>query len=206
MSTWRTRDLVGAAGARRVVHVGGAGCALARALAAADRTARQEVIELDPDVVELARRHLGLRRAPGLRVRVGDGRALLARRPDGSADAVLVDAFVGARVPRHLVTAEALADLARVARLAAVNVVDAKPLSDAAAIAAGLASAFGFTYALGASAVLAKRRGGNVVLAGSHYPLPLERLRARAAAGPLAGSRARAGGDAGVRRRRAALA
>ena len=40
----RMRDLVGAAGARRVVHVGGAGCALARALAAADRAARQEVI------------------------------------------------------------------------------------------------------------------------------------------------------------------
>jgi spermidine synthase len=178
----RMRDLVESAGARRVVHVGGAGCALARALAAADPSARQEVIELDPGVVELARRHLGLRRAPGLRVRVGDGRALLARRPDGSADAVLVDAFVGARVPRHLVTADALADLARVTRLAAVNVVDTKPLSDAAAIAAGLASAFPFAYALGASAVLAKRRGGNVVLAGSHDPLPLDRLRARAAA------------------------
>jgi spermidine synthase len=178
----RMRDLVEAAGAHRVVHVGGAACALARALAAADRSARQEVIELDPEVVELARCHLGLRRAPGLRVRVGDGRALLARRSDGSADAVLVDAFVGARVPRHLVTAEALADVARVARLAAVNVVDAKPLSDAAAIAAGLAAAFPYAYALGASAVLAKRRGGNVVLAGSHDPLPLDRLRARAAA------------------------
>jgi hypothetical protein len=69
-----------------------------------------------------------------------------------------------------------------VARLAAVNVVDAKPLFDAAAIAAGLAAAFPYAYALGASAVLAKRRGGNVVLAGSHDPLPLDRLRARAAA------------------------
>src|SRR5215207_4310790 len=178
----RMRDVVLAVRARRVVHVGGAGCALARALAAAHPDRRQEVIELDGDVVELARRHLGLRRAPGLRVRVGDGRALLARRPDGSADAVLVDAFVGARVPRHLVTAEALADAARVAGLAAVNVVDVKPLSDAAAIAAGLAAAFPYAYALGASAVLAKRRGGNVVLAGSHDPLSLDRLRARAAA------------------------
>jgi spermidine synthase len=177
----RMRDLVEAAGARPVVHVGGAGCALARALAAGDAGARQEVIELDPAVVELARAHLGLRRAPGLRVRVGDGRAVLARRPDGSADAVLVDAFSGARVPRHLVTAEALADLARVARLAAVNVVDAKPLRDAAAIAAGLAAAFPHVLALGAAPVLAKRRGGNAVLAGAHDLPPLERLRARAA-------------------------
>ena len=134
----RMRDVVVATGARRVVHVGGAGCALARALAAAHPDHRQEVIELDGDVVEVARRHLGLRRAPGLRVRVGDGRALLARRLDGSADVVLIDAFVGACVPRHLVTAEALADLARVAGLAAVNVVDSRAMLDAAAIAAGL--------------------------------------------------------------------
>jgi spermidine synthase len=178
----RMRDVVLAAGARRVVHVGGAGCALARALAAAQPGHRQEVIELDGDVVELARRHLGLRRAPGLRVRVGDGRAVLAGRPDGSADAVLIDAFVGARVPRHLVTTEALADLARVSRLAAVNVVDARPMDDAAAIAAGLRGAFGDVIALGAAPVLAKRRSGNVVLVGAHELPPLDRLRTTAAA------------------------
>ena len=79
-------------------------------------------------------------------------------------------------------TADALADLARVARLAAVNVVDAKPLRDAAAIAAGLASAFPHVLALGAAPVLAKRRGGNIVLAGAHDLPALDRLRARAAA------------------------
>jgi hypothetical protein len=184
----RMRDLVEAVRARRVLHVGGAGCALARALAAASPDHRQEVVELDPAVVELARGHLGLRRAPGLRVRVGDGRAVVAGRSDGSVDAVLVDAFVGARVPRHLVTAEALADVARVAGLAAVNVVDARPLADAAAIAAGLRSAFPHVLAIGAAPVLAKRRGGNVVLAGSHTPPALERLRARAAADPSPGT------------------
>jgi hypothetical protein len=178
----RMRDVVLAAGARRVVHVGGAGCALARALAAAEPGHRQEVIELDGDVVELARRHLGLRRTPGLRVRVGDGRAVRAGRPDGSADAVLIDAFVGARVPRHLVTAEALADLARVARLVAVNVVDTRAMDDAAAIAAGLCNAFAHVIALGAGPVLGKRRGGNAVLVGAHEVPPLDRLRASAAA------------------------
>jgi spermidine synthase len=178
----RMRDVVLATRARRVVHVGGAGCALARALAATHPDHRQEVIELDGDVVELARRHLGLRRVPGLRVRVGDGRALLARRPDHSADAVLVDAFVGARVPRHLVTAEALAGLARVAGLAAVNVVDSRAMDDASAIAAGLRDAFPYAFALGSAQALAKRRAGNVVLVGTHKPPPLERLRASAAA------------------------
>ena len=70
----------------------------------------------------------------------------------------------------------------RVAGLAAVNVVDTRPLDEACAIAAGLRAAFPHVLALGAAAVLAKRRGGNVVLAGAHAPPPLERLRARAAA------------------------
>ncbi|MGZ6643781.1 MAG: spermidine synthase [Solirubrobacteraceae bacterium] len=181
----RMRDLAEAIRARRVVHVGGAGCALARALATADPRRRQLVAEVDADVLELARAHLGLRRAPGLRVRHGDGRALLAAEPDASADAILVDAFVGARVPRHLVTAEALADAARVLAprgALAINVVDVAPLADARAIAAGLCDAFATVAALGAPATLRARRGGNVVLLAAHGSLPLERLRVRAAA------------------------
>ena len=148
----RMRDVVEVAGARRVLHVGGGACALPRALAAAHPDHRQEVVEVDPAVVELARRHLGLRRAPGLRVRVGEGREVLARRGPGSADAVVVDAFVGARVPRRLVSAAALAACARVvapAGVVAVNVVDSPPLDEAAAIAAGLAAALPHVFALG---------------------------------------------------------
>ena len=77
---------------------------------------------------------------------------------------MLVDAFVGAQVPRHLVTAEALADLARVAGLAAVNVVDARPLGGAArdrGRAAGGVPAR--DRARRRAGVLGKRRGGNVV-------------------------------------------
>jgi SAM-dependent methyltransferase len=183
----RMRDLVEAIGARHVVHVGGAGCALARALAAAHPDHRQEVVEVDPAVLQMARDHLGLRRTPGLRVRTGDGRAILADRGDASVDAVLVDAFVGARVPRHLVSAEALADLARVLApggAAAINVVDVRPLDETAAILAGLAAAFPHATAIAERPVLSRRRGGNVVLVGSHAALPLARLRASAAADP----------------------
>jgi spermidine synthase len=183
----RMRDLVEALRARRVVHVGGGACALARALVAGDRTRRQDVVEVDADVLALAREHLGLRRAPGLRVRHGDGRAFLAGRRDGSADAILVDAFVGARVPRHLVTAEALADAARVLApggALAINVVDAPPMPAARAIAAGLLEAFAVVAGLAAGPVLRGRRAGNVVLVAAHGPLPLERLRARASADP----------------------
>ena len=119
---------------------------------------------------------------PGCKVRVGDGRATLAGRPDGSADAVLIDAFEGALVPRHLVTAEALAELARVAGLAAVNVVDARDMGDARAIGAGLQAAFPHVLALGPGPALARRRSGNVIVAGDHALPPLDRLRAALAA------------------------
>jgi spermidine synthase len=183
----RMRDLVEALDARRVVHIGGAACTLARALAAADPARRQVVAEVDGAVLDLARAHLGLRRGPGLRVRKADGRSLLAARADDSADAILVDAFVGARVPRHLATAEALADAARVLApggALAVNVVDVPPLEDVRAIAAGLRETFAVVAALGGGPVLRGRRAGNVVLIAGHAPLPFERLRARAAADP----------------------
>jgi spermidine synthase len=183
----RMRDIVEALRARRIVHIGGAGCALARSLAATDRTRtrRQEVIEVDADVVALAREHLGLRKLPGLKVRIADGRAHLASRPDASADALLIDAFVGARVPRHLATSAALSDAARIvapAGVLAINVVDAPPMDDVRAIAAGLREHFATVAALGAGPVLRGRRQGNVVLVAGHGPLPLERLRVRAAA------------------------
>src|SRR4051812_49076457 len=183
----RMRDVVEALRARRIVHVGGAGCALARALVASDRaqTRRQHVVEVDPDVVALAREHLGLRKAPGLKLRMADGRAWLAGRDDASADALLIDAFVGARVPRPLATRGALTDAARVVARGgalAINVVAPPPMDDVRAIAAGLRETFATVAALGAGPVLRGRRQGNVVLVAGHGPLPLERLRVRAAA------------------------
>src|SRR4051794_13872918 len=181
----RIRDLVEALRARRVIHVGGAGAALARALAAGDPDRRQQVVEVDDAVLELAREHLGLRRGPGLRVRRAAGRAFRAGCADRSADVIVVAAFVGARVPRHLATAEALADAARVVTTGgalAINVVDAPPMDDVRAIAAGLRETFATVAALGGGPVLRARRQGNVVLVAGHGPLPLERLRVRAAA------------------------
>ena len=165
--------------ARRVLHVGGGACALPRALAAEDPAGRQEVCEVDADVLALAREHLGLRRMPGLRVRQAEGRAFLAMQADGSWDAVVVDAFVGALVPRELITVEAIADLARVAPLALVNVVDDRGARDVRLIAAGLATAYPRVWSLGG-------RAGNNVVAGSRVPPPvdLDRVAAAVAADP----------------------
>ncbi|MCW3015639.1 MAG: methyltransferase protein [Solirubrobacterales bacterium] len=172
------RIVLNAVRASRVLHVGGAGCALPRALAAADVGTRHEVVEIDPVVLDVARRHLGLRRMPGLKVRVGDGRERIAARAGDSADAIVVDAFVGARVPRHLVTVEAFADAHRVAPLMLVNIVDTRSLIDTRAIAVALASAYPQIAALGSRGL----RGGNMVLIGAAFTPPLDRIAARAAA------------------------
>jgi spermidine synthase len=163
--------------ARRVLHVGGGACALARALAADDPDGRQEVCEIDPGVLGVAREHLGLRRTRGLRVREGDGREFLAVQDDSSWDAVVIDAYVGASVPRRLVTVEALADVRRVAPLAMVNVVDNRAARTIRSVAAGLAVAYPRVWTLGG-------RGGNTVVVGSASHLDLARISARAAADP----------------------
>jgi hypothetical protein len=171
------RIVLRAAHARRIVHVGGGACALARALAAEDPDGRQQVCEVDPMVLALAREHLGLRRIPGLRVRVAEGRRFLAGQPASSWDAVVIDAFIGAAVPRRLITVEALADVARVAPVALINVVDDRSARVVRAVAASLSVSYPHVCALGA-------RAGNTILAGATAKLELERIAALAVADP----------------------
>ncbi len=169
------RIVLRAARARRVLHIGGGACALPRALAAEDPDARQEVCEVDAAVLKVAREHFGLRRVPGLRVRHAEGRAFVAAQERASRDAIVIDAFVGAAVPRRLVTRQALADVARVAPLGLVNVVDDRSAREVNAVAAGLALAYRHVWALAS-------RAGNTVVVGSATALDLDRIAAKAAA------------------------
>lgn len=171
------RIVLWAAHARRVLHIGGGACALARALAADDPNSRQEVCEVDGEVLAVAREHLGLRRMAGLRVRQAEGRTFLAAQHDRSWDSVVIDAFVGAAVPRALITVQALNDVARVAPLVLINVVDDRLARALRVIAAGLTLAYPRVWALGA-------RTGNTVLVGSVASLSLDRIGAEAAADP----------------------
>jgi spermidine synthase len=170
------RIVLRTARARRVLHVGGGACALPRALATEDPGGRQEVCEVDAEVLELAREHLGLRRMPGLRVRRADGRAYIAGQGRASWDAIVIDAFAGAAVPRRLITAEALGDVARVAPLALVNLVDDRSAREVRAVAAALATAYPRVWTLNA------RGGGNTIVGAGRRPLDLDRLAALLAA------------------------
>lgn len=171
------RIVLDIAGARHVLHIGGGACALARALAARNPDGRQEVCEADAEVLELARAHMGLRRMPGLRVRHAEGRAFIAERPAARWDAVVIDAFAGAAVPRRLITAEAFAAIGDVAPLVLVNVVDNRSAHEVRLVAAGIATAYPSVWTLGA-------RAGNSIVVGSSTTPPLALVASRAAADP----------------------
>jgi len=62
---------------------------------------RIDVVELDPDVVDVARRFFALPDDDRIRVIVGDGREFVAAT-DETYDIVIIDAFEGDRVPLQL--------------------------------------------------------------------------------------------------------
>ena len=70
-----------------------------------------EFYEIDPEVLRIARDprlFTYLRDCPA-RVRIGDGRRLLAREPAGRFGLIVVDAFNSDAIPIHLITREAMA-------------------------------------------------------------------------------------------------
>jgi SAM-dependent methyltransferase len=168
-----------------IVHLGGGAFALPRFLAATRPAVRQDVFELESGLVELARRHLRLRASAGLRVKVGDAAALLARRPDASADAVVGDAFHGTEVPAHLTTPAFAAEVRRVLRpggVYLVNVVDTPPFAATDRHARSIGAVFPHALCFGAREVVLRRRAGNLLIAASCAPLPASAL-GRALAG-----------------------
>ncbi len=121
-----------AAGPLEAVFIGGGGFTLPRYIAVTRSGSRSRVLEVDGDLVELARERLGLRTGPDLRVSVGDARVTLRGEPTDSADLVVGDAFGGVAVPWHLTTAEFARDIRRVLRpdgLYLLNVIDYGPRS-----------------------------------------------------------------------------
>lgn len=160
-----------------VVHLGGGGCTLPRYVAATRPGSTQVVIEADEALAEVVRAQFGTR---GFRLRVGDGREALARLQPGASDLVVGDVFVGAELPAHLATLELVREVAAVLRpggVYAVNVADSGTLAFARQQAAALVEVFAHVVVLADPGVLRGRRFGNLVLAGSDTPFPLDHLQ-----------------------------
>jgi spermidine synthase len=173
----------------RVLHLGAGALTLARYVAATRPGSPQLAVEADAALVDLIRLRLPPRN-PRLRVRVGDARAELERLRPGSFDVVIADVFAGGRTPAHLTSAEFWSAARRAVRgtgVVTANVADGAPLAHARAQVATAQAVFPHACLIADAAVLRGRRFGNLVLAASPEPLPVEALTRRAAADPMPG-------------------
>ena len=172
------------AGPLDAVYLGGGGYTLPRYVATVRPGSRARVLEVDGELVKLARRRLALRTGPALRVRVGDARVTLRAEPTDSADVVVGDAFGRRSVPWHLATAQFAREIRRVLRpggLYTLNLIDQGDLRLLRAEAATLLDVFA-DVRLVAHAQDGEPRGGNVVfLASDHTLAPAVRSTARGA-------------------------
>jgi hypothetical protein len=156
------------------LFIGGGGFTLPRYVLATRPGSTTRVLEVDGQLVDLARERLGLRTGRDLAVRVGDARVTLRDEPADSADVVVGDAFGSRSVPWHLATAEFVADIRRVLRddgIYLLNVIDYPALGLLRAEAATLLDAFA-DVALVAVPEGDRPAGGNLVLIASDRPLP----------------------------------
>jgi spermidine synthase len=172
-------DAVGPEGPLDAVHVGGGGFTLPRYLGAVRPGSSNVVLEIDPGLVDLARRRLDLRPGPALDVRTGDARLLVDDVAPAAHDVVLGDAFGGVAVPWHLTTvefAEALAGLLRPGGAYIMNIIDRPPLRFARAEVVTLRRVFDQVAVIAPPALLKGEEGGNFVLVATDAPVDAGRI------------------------------
>jgi spermidine synthase len=96
-------------GLSNVLMIGLGGGSTQRAYAYYYPRVRVDTVEIDPEVVLIARRFFGVLESPQHRIHVADGRVFLRRNPT-RYDAILMDAYqtgrYGSDAPHHLVTQE----------------------------------------------------------------------------------------------------
>ena len=161
-------------GSLRAVHIGAAGCALARALDAARPGSKQTAIDIDAALLDFARQWFDLPRSPALALRAGDGAAEISRfRPD-ALDVVVRDAFDHDSVPPALQTGQFFASCAEALKdsgLYLANVPDAGDHRVLKAELTALGDHFRHLAAATEPGILKGRRHGNVLVLASNSPL-----------------------------------
>lgn len=157
----------------RILHLGAAGCTLARWAAAWYPDSRQTAVELDAGLAALARDRFALPRAPRLRIRVGEAGEVLAGAREASRDVIVRDVFAGTTpedqaTPGHLMGLDAARHAARVLGTEGIYLVNhggGPDLTTARREAATLSAVFGTVVAIADPQMLKGRRRGNIVFA-----------------------------------------
>ncbi|MGN6502853.1 MAG: spermidine synthase [Pseudolysinimonas sp.] len=172
------------------VHLGAGAFTLPRYIEATRPGSRQQVLELEPELVELVRSQLPLPKGASIRVRYGDARETLGKLPaglQGTADLVVVDIFGGARIPAHVTSREfyaLAAGLLSPQGVMLVNVADGAGSAFARGQVTTIADVLSDVAVLAEPQVLKGRRYGNFVIAGSPSDLPLAWMPRLLAGGP----------------------
>lgn len=159
------------------LHLGAGALTVPRYVEATRPNSRQQVVEIERDLIDFVREHLPLPRGASIRCRYGDAREVMEALPAGlrgQVDLIVVDVFRGARTPAHVTSVEfyesARALLAPGGILVA-NVADGPPLTFARGQLATLRHVFANAIATGEQGVIRAKRFGNVVLVASASPL-----------------------------------
>ncbi len=172
------------------VHLGAGAMTIPRYIEATRPGSRQQVIELERDLIALVRAHLPLPPRASIRIRYGDAREVLGRLPaglNGTADLLVADIFSGAQTPAHVTTVEFYRMAAAILKpdgILVVNVADAPGLAFARGQAATLSAVFQNVAILAEAQVLKGRRFGNLVMVASQSSLPIDWLPRLLAGGP----------------------
>ena len=172
------------------VHLGAAALTLPRYVEATRPGSRQQVVELESDIVDLVREHLPWSKKASIRIRHGDAREVLGKLPaglHGAVDLVVVDVFSGSRTPAHVTSIEfyrLAVELLSPRGIILANVADGPGLAFARSQASTLSAAIGTVAVLAETQILKGKRFGNLVMVGSAAELPFDWMSRLLAAGP----------------------
>jgi hypothetical protein len=153
------------------LHLGAGGLTLPRYVSATRSGSRQQVVEIERDLIDFVREHCPLPRGASIRCRYGDAREVMESLPKGllgQVDLVVVDVFSGARTPAHVTSVEfytALKALLTPTGVVVANVTDGPPMAFARGQLATIQFVFGDAFAIAEQGVANGKRFGNVVIA-----------------------------------------
>ncbi|MGN7190637.1 MULTISPECIES: spermidine synthase [unclassified Curtobacterium] len=164
------------------LHLGAGALTLPRYVAVTRPGSRQQVVELERDLVDHVREELPFPRGASIRVRYGDAREVLGKLPAGlrgTVDLAVVDVFGGSQIPAHVTSVEFYREVAAFLSptgVVAVNVADGAGLAFARGQAATLQAVLPSVAAVADTGMLKGRRFGNIVLLGSPTDLPVAEM------------------------------
>ncbi len=165
----------------RALHLGGAGCALARALDAGHTGSKQLAVELDASLARYVREWFDLPPAPRLRIRADEARHALDTT-HALWDVVIRDAFRNREVPAQLRTsecAERAHEVLGVDGIYIMNSIASTGLSRLGEEIATIGRHFAHMIAIVDPSILKGRRFGNIVLAASDQEFPVFEIERR---------------------------